>query len=169
MKRILSALLCLAVLLFAAAAPAEEPEGNGFQWGAYELKATWVTTDNAKINLVNMREDGLFVMVRLAGVGTPVYADDVKAIQEGEFVLVDAAGKEYGISTWIMRKLIQPEGGGFPTMAEEQEFFDILFSTWTGFPGNSPRRNKARRTGSRNAPPRRTEQPGRSTAAITAS
>ena len=74
-----------------------------------------------------MREDGLFVMVRLAGVGTPVYADDVKAIQEGEFVLVDAAGKEYGISTWIMRKLIQPEGGGFPTMAEEQEFFDILF------------------------------------------
>ena len=127
MKRILSALLCLAVLLVAAAAPAEEPEGNGFQWGAYELKATWVTTDNAKIHLVNMREDGLFVMVRLAGVGTPVYADDVKAIQEGEFVLVDAAGKEYGISTWIMRKLIQPEGGGFPTMAEEQEFFDILF------------------------------------------
>ena len=128
MKRTVSVLLCLALLICAAAGMAEaEAQEEGFQWGAYMLRATWLTTDPSAINIPNLRDGGLFVMIRLEGVGTPVMTGDIQAIQAEEFVLADKEGNEYGISTWIVHQLIQPEGGGFPSMAPEQDSFDILF------------------------------------------
>ena len=126
MKRFWSVLLSLVILLSATAVPAET-QGEKFQWGAYMLEATWLTTDPKEINIPNMRNDGLFVLIRLNGAGTPVKIEDIRGIQEKEFVLIDAEGNEYGIATWMVHKLINPEGGGFPTMAPEQECFDLLF------------------------------------------
>ncbi len=128
MKRFLTALLCLVILLSTTVVSAETQEEKEFQWGAYILKATWLTTDPKEINISNMREDGLFIMVRLYGVGTPVYFEDIKAIEKNEFTLIDAEKNEYGISTWLVHKLIKPEGGGFPTTAPEQELYHPLKS-----------------------------------------
>jgi len=125
MKKIVSVLiaLCLAVMVIPALAEGEDT----FQWGAYELKAAWVTTDRAAINLPNLREDGAIVLVRLEGVGGPIVMEDIKNIQGDEFKLVDAGGNEYGVSTWVVHQLIQEEGSAFPSMAPEQDSVDFLF------------------------------------------
>ncbi|MBR3430444.1 MAG: hypothetical protein IKG87_10130 [Clostridia bacterium] len=129
MKRILSVLLCLAMLLPAAAVLAEDgvQEEVILLWKSYELKITWLTTNNAEIGIPNMRDDGLFVLVRFEGAEAPVLMEDIQAIEQYEFVLADAEGNEYGISTWLVHNIIQPEGGGFPSKAPEQDCFDLLF------------------------------------------
>ena len=129
MKRILSVLLCLAMLLPAAAVLAEDgvQEEVILLWKSYELKITWLTTNNAEIGIPNMRDDGLFVLVRFEGAEAPVLMEDIQAIEQYEFVLADAEGNEYGISTWLVHNIIQPEGGGFPSKAEEQRCVDLLF------------------------------------------
>lgn len=129
MKKIISVLiaLCLAVMVIPALAEGDAPEGSTFQWGAYELRATWVTTDRSAIKLPNLREDGLVVLVRLEGVGGPIVMEDIKNIQGDEFALVDTKGNEYAVSTWVVHQLITQEGSSFPSMAPEQDSVDFLF------------------------------------------
>ena len=57
-----------------------------------------------------MRDDGLFVLVRFEGAEAPILMEDIQAIEQYDFVLADAEGNEYGISTWLVHNIIQPAG-----------------------------------------------------------
>ena len=129
MKRTLSVLLALALLLCATASLAEPAEEeNTFQWGAYELRVIWVTTDRDEIGLRDLREDGLFVMLRLEGVGGPVQTADIQALQGDEFVLVDTKGEKSTISTLIYHQFGEKTADSiFPLVADEQDSFDVLY------------------------------------------
>lgn len=125
------AFVILAVLLLAVSmafsVSAEEAEDAGVVWRQYTIRAVWVTADREAISIPNLRADGTVVLVRLEPTEGVFALADLKDIGQWEIVLTDAEGNDYLISSLLLRDIIQPEGGGFPSQAEEQRCVDLLF------------------------------------------
>ena len=123
MKKAL-AILTILVLFLSATALAEE--AGTLSWRNYKLQAVWLTTDHGEISIPNLRDDGLVVLIRLAPTEGTVAHTDINDHAD-EFFLRDANGNDVPVSTLLFHKLIQPEGGGFPSIDPEQDNFDLLF------------------------------------------
>jgi len=121
MKKALVILMLLTLLC--AAALAEET----VLWQGYDLQATWLTTDPADINIPNLRADGQFALVRLEPAEGTVGYEKVNEHAGDDLFIRLASGEKMPLGTVLFHNLIQPEGGGFPSINPEQENFDALF------------------------------------------
>ena len=97
-------------------------------WRGYVMNAVWASTNREDINAANLRTDGQFVIVRfkpLEGVFEKAVLDVVN--EEDEIMLRLAGGEMILPSSMMYHNIIQPEGGGFPSVAPEQEDFDLVY------------------------------------------
>ena len=109
---------------------AREPEAaasDALSWRGYDLRAVWLTTDPADISIPNLRTDGQFAMVRLEPAEDTVDYETVNEYVGDDIFLRLASGDKMPMATVMFHKLIQPEGGGFPSVAPDQDNFDALF------------------------------------------
>ena len=121
-------LVCLLCLLIAAGSFSESEIPKTVSWRGYVMSAVWASTNREDINGVNLRTDGQFVIVRFK----PVEGTFEKAVlnvvnEEDEIMLRLASGEMILPSSMMFHNIIQPEGGGFPSVAPEQEDFDMVY------------------------------------------
>lgn len=85
-----------------------------------------MTTDRTEIGQRTLPDNISTVMLRLAGTEGKIPTADIMDHADN-FVLHDADGTERPCLTWVIRQFKTGTGSGFPELAEEQDFFDLLF------------------------------------------
>ena len=126
MKRIITrSILGLLIALIPFTASAEA--ACGFSWHGYDLAAVWMTPDKADLSIPNLRSDGQFALVRVAPAEGTISYDVINEYAGTELFLRLAGGEQVLCSSLMFHTLITPEDGGFPTVAPEQNNFDLLF------------------------------------------
>ncbi len=133
MKKVILASLLMALCIIVAALPAlaeetpAESVTENVSWRGYTLNVVWLTTDSKDISIPNLRTDGLFVMVRFVPADGTISKDILDDTAYAELLIRLADGETVEGASIMFHTLIKPEGGGFPTIAEEQNNFDLLF------------------------------------------
>ena len=125
LRGLLSALLALTLLLGCGASALAEA-GTIFPWFQYTLDVALVTADPEVVNYRDAPKDAVTVLVKLVSVSGTIQMADIKE-KCFDICLRDGDGDEFNASVWQVRGLELSEGGGFPTLKEEQDDFDLLF------------------------------------------
>ena len=126
MKKTLALVIALTLALgLWLTAPASEAEP--LTWRGYALEAVWLTMDPVEINIPNLREDGQFAMIRLQPAEGTIEYELVNEHAGDDIFLTLSNGERLTLATVLYHRLIQPEGGGFPTVDPQQNNFDALF------------------------------------------
>ena len=117
------------VCLLMSVALISSGEGAGtLSWRGYVLTPTWQTADRAAIKTMNLRQDGLFLLVRLQPVDQKIDTALVRENASGDYQLRLSDGELSPLAALMFHTLNAPEGGGFiPDIAPEQDYFDVLF------------------------------------------
>lgn len=128
-------LLMAALLLIAFAVPASALADDPpmFPWHGYTLGVTLATDDAATVNYRSdkFQPNARFVLVKVSGIGGMIALSDIQAYTD-EFVLRDVNKAEYECVSWSVGGLVKTEG--FPKMADEQEWFGLIFCVPTKTP-----------------------------------